>query len=47
MFIMKWACGYYRRNKQVMNDAVPSVPKDENSFDVVAITKRKTDTYTE
>ena len=35
----------YRRNKQVMNDAVPSVPKDENSFDVVAIIKRKTDEY--
>ena len=27
----------YRRNKQVMNDAMPSVPKDENSFDAVAI----------
>ena len=35
----------YRRNKQVMNDAVPSVPKDENSFDAVAIIKRKTDEY--
>ena len=28
-----------------MNDAVPSVPKDENSFDAVAIIKRKTDEY--
>ena len=35
----------YRRNKQVMNDAIPSVPKDENSFDAVAIKKRKTDEY--
>ena len=35
----------YRRNKQVMNDAVPSVPKGENSFDAVAIIKRKTDEY--
>ena len=35
----------YRRNKQVMNDAVPSVPKDENSFDAVAIIKWKTDEY--
>ena len=35
----------YRRNKQVMNDAVPSVPKDENSFDAVAIIKRKTNEY--
>ena len=35
----------YRRNKQVMNDAVPPVPKDENSFDAVAIIKRKTDEY--
>ena len=35
----------YRRNKQVMNDAMPSVPKDENSFDAVAIIKRKTDEY--
>ena len=35
----------YRRNKQVMNDAVPSVPKDENSFDAVAIIKRKIDEY--
>ena len=36
---------YYRRNKQIMNDAVPFVPKDENSFDAVAIIKRKTDEY--
>ena len=35
----------YRRNKQVMNDAMPSVPKDQNSFDAVAIIKRKTDEY--
>ena len=35
----------YRRNKEVMNDAVPSVPKDENLFDAVAIIKRKTDEY--
>ena len=35
----------YRRNKQVMHDAVPSVPKDENSFSAVAIIKRKTDEY--
>ena len=35
----------YRRKKQVMNDAMPSVPKDENSFDAVAIIKRKTDEY--
>ena len=34
-----------RRNKQVMNDAVLSVPKDENLFDAVAIIKRKTDEY--
>ena len=35
----------YRRNKQVMNDAVPSVPKDENLFNAVAIIKRKTNEY--
>ena len=35
----------YRRNKQIMNDAMPSVPKYENSFDAVAIIKRKTDEY--
>ena len=35
----------YKRDKQVMNDAVPSVPKDENLFDAVAIIKRKTDEY--
>ena len=29
----------YRRNKQVMKDAMPAVPKDENSFDAVAIIK--------
>ena len=35
----------YRRNKQVMNDAMPSVPKDENLFDAVAIINRKTNEY--
>ena len=35
----------YRQNKQVLNDTMPSVLKDENSFDVVAIIKRKTDEY--
>ena len=32
-------------NKQVLNDTMPSVPKDENSFDVIAIIKRKIDEY--
>ena len=35
----------YRQNKQVLNDTKPSVPKDENSFDAIAIIKRKTNQY--
>ena len=27
----------YRQNKQVLNETMPSVPKDENSFDAIAI----------
>ena len=33
------------QKKQESYDAIPSVPKDENSFDAVAIIKRKTDEY--
>ena len=35
----------YRCNKQVLNETIPSVPKDANSFDAVAIIKQKTDEY--
>ena len=35
----------YRQNKQVLNETIPFVPKDENSFDAIAITKCKTDEY--
>ena len=35
----------YRCNKQVLNETMPSVPKDENSFDAIAIIKQKTDEY--
>ena len=31
----------YRQNKQVLNETMPSVPKDENSFDAVPIIKWK------
>ena len=35
----------YRQNKQVLNETIPSVPKDENSFDAVTIIKWKTNKY--
>ena len=35
----------YRQSKQLLNDTMPSVPKDENSFDAVAIIKQKTNEY--
>ena len=35
----------YRQNKEVLNETIPSVPKDENSFDAVAIIKWKMDEY--
>ena len=35
----------YRQNKQVLNDTMPSVPKDGNSLDAVAIIERKTHEY--
>ena len=35
----------YRQNKQVLNETIPSVPKDENSFDAIAIIKWKTNEY--
>ena len=31
----------YRQNKQVLNETMPSVPKDENSYDAVPIIKWK------
>ena len=31
----------YRQNKQVLNNTMPSVPKDENSFDAIAIIKKR------
>ena len=35
----------YRQNKKVLNETIPSVPKDENSFDAIAIIKQKTNEY--